>query len=98
MSRPNRFKGIAGRAFEAPALQDRGVGQTVEKQKQTTDRLPGARLIPTSLLEPDGTQPRKHFAAARLDELAQSIRVHGILQPLLVTRSSTGDTFRILAG
>jgi ParB family chromosome partitioning protein len=69
-----------------------------EGQVQATERLPGARLIPLELLEPDPMQPRRTVSAARLDDLAQSIRAHGILQPLLVSSSGDGSTFRIIAG
>jgi ParB family chromosome partitioning protein len=42
-------------------------------------------------------QPRSSFDAEKLDELAQSIRVHGILQPITVVRAEEGK-FRIVAG
>jgi ParB family transcriptional regulator, chromosome partitioning protein len=42
-------------------------------------------------------QPRRHFDAAALDELAASIKEHGILQPLIVTRTPQG-TYSIVVG
>ncbi|MCG3192977.1 MAG: ParB/RepB/Spo0J family partition protein [Thermoanaerobaculia bacterium] len=54
------------------------------------------RLVPLAKLEANRLQPRKHFSDAALSELAESIKVSGILQPILVTRD--GDRFRILAG
>lgn len=47
-------------------------------------------------LAPNDYQPRAHFDDARLGELAASIRAHGIIQPIVVSRSSKG--FRIIAG
>lgn len=47
-------------------------------------------------LAPNDYQPRAHFDDGRLDELAASIRVHGIIQPIVVSRSPKG--FRIIAG
>jgi ParB family chromosome partitioning protein len=44
----------------------------------------GAQTVPIEAVRPSPLQPRRHFAAAELDELAQSIRDKGILQPLLV--------------
>ena len=44
-----------------------------------------AREIALDLLSPNPHQPRSQFDAASLDELADSIRVHGIIQPLVVT-------------
>lgn len=43
-----------------------------------------ARRIPRNLLEPSPTNPRKHFDAARLAEMRESIQRHGVLQPLVV--------------
>lgn len=41
-------------------------------------------------------QPRTHFAEAALNDLAESIKQHGIIQPLIVTRK--GDQFELIAG
>lgn len=48
-------------------------------------------------LRPNPEQPRQHFEQAALDELAQSIKRHGVVQPLVVTPDQ-GDTFIIIAG
>jgi ParB family chromosome partitioning protein len=42
------------------------------------------RRVPIELIRPGALQPRRHFAEAELDALAQSIREKGVLQPLLV--------------
>ena len=47
-------------------------------------------------LDPNLSQPRKHFDEEKLEELAQSIRTYGIVQPIIVQRS--GDRFTIIAG
>jgi ParB family transcriptional regulator, chromosome partitioning protein len=52
--------------------------------------------LPIEELERDERQPRQHFDAARLEELASSIRTRGIVQPILVRRE--GPRFRIIAG
>ncbi|MBD5560973.1 MAG: ParB/RepB/Spo0J family partition protein [Clostridia bacterium] len=49
------------------------------------------------LIDNDATQPRKQFDDEKLDELAKSIRTHGIMQPLLVCRTPDGR-YRIIAG
>jgi ParB family chromosome partitioning protein len=46
---------------------------------------------------PSARQPRKHFDNARLDELAETIRNQGIIQPLVV-RSRAGGGFELVAG
>jgi ParB family chromosome partitioning protein len=48
-------------------------------------------------IEPNPVQPRTIFIGDRLNELAQSIRANGIIQPLIVRRTST-DTYQLVAG
>jgi ParB family chromosome partitioning protein len=43
-------------------------------------------------------QPRQHFGAKALEELASSIREHGLLEPLVVRKSGAGDRFELVAG
>ena len=52
--------------------------------------------VDIDLLAPNEHQPRLQMDDARLEELAQSIRANGIIQPILVRR--TGQTYRIIAG
>jgi ParB family chromosome partitioning protein len=47
-------------------------------------------------IDPAGTQPRSVFKEQKLEELAQSIRTNGIIQPLVVRRN--GNRFEIIAG
>lgn len=58
----------------------------------------GAREIPIEQLKPNPYQPRKHFQKEALDELAQSIREKGVLQPLLVRRGKEAGAYEIIAG
>ena len=51
----------------------------------------------TSEIEPNRDQPRKHFSTESISALADSIRDHGILQPILVRPLSTGG-YQIVAG
>ncbi len=44
----------------------------------------GAKTVPLAMVQANPGQPRTHFDAADLQELAQSIKVHGVLQPILV--------------
>ena len=52
--------------------------------------------IDIQLLDTDQNQPRKNFDPEKLEELAQSIRTHGVMQPLLV--SQNGGRYTIIAG
>jgi ParB family transcriptional regulator, chromosome partitioning protein len=57
----------------------------------------GLRNIPPDLIQPNGRQPRQTFDDARLAELAESIRVRGVLQPIVV-RPLAGGSFELVAG
>ena len=61
------------------------------------DQGDGAVSLPISQVEPGLNQPRKRFDPETLAELADSIRIHGIIQPLTVRRLSTGYD-QIIAG
>lgn len=52
--------------------------------------------IPVSKIVANPHQPRRHFAEDELRDLAESIRKHGVLQPLLVTKVDGG--FELIAG
>lgn len=62
------------------------------------DGEPGSRLLelPTDSLIPNSEQPRKSFRPEALDELANSIRTTGLLQPIVVR--PRGDQYEILVG
>lgn len=59
-------------------------------------KLSQLREINHSDIRPDEHQPRKFFDEDGLKELAESIRLHGIVQPLVVTQH--GNTYTIVAG
>jgi len=56
----------------------------------------GVRLIDIASIKPHPTQPRRYFDEDALDELAQSIRARGVLQPIIVRIVESG--FQIVAG
>ncbi len=70
-------------AEEAPALEARP-GDTL-------------RTLPIDALAPGKYQPRRHMDPAKLTELAESIRVQGVIQPIVV-RQLPDRTFEIIAG
>lgn len=57
----------------------------------------GSVSLPISQVEPGLNQPRKRFDEEALSDLAESIRVHGIIQPLTVRRLASGY-YQIIAG
>jgi ParB family chromosome partitioning protein len=59
----------------------------------------GAREVPIELIHRNPDQPRRHFAEAEIEELAESIRNNGVLQPILVRPSpQRGGEYEIVAG
>jgi ParB family chromosome partitioning protein len=57
----------------------------------------GLREVPVDTIRPNPWQPRAHFDDEELAELAQSIREHGVLQPVLVSQQADG-TFQLITG
>ena len=57
----------------------------------------GLLEVPIEQISPNPYQPRKTFVDASLDELANSVREHGIIQPLVVTRHGE-NKYRLIAG
>ncbi len=64
-----------------------------ETAKNTAEELLDLDL---DLIEPNSEQPRTRFTEENLEELTQSIRVNGIVQPIIVRRK--GSTYEIVAG
>lgn len=61
--------------------------------------MDGGSVLPVDVLEPGPFQPRQHMAPEALEELADSIRTRGILQPILVRpHPDRPNMFQIIAG
>ncbi len=59
----------------------------------------GLRRVPIEAVGPNPEQPRRQFTAESLEELAASIRAHGLLQPILVTPvKGAADRYQLVAG
>lgn len=56
----------------------------------------GVREIALALIDPDPDQPRKNFDPTKLAELAQSIKVYGVIQPVVV--KTAGARFMLVSG
>ena len=68
----------------------------VVSQLSASPALAGPQLVDIDLIETSPYQPRTHFREEALAELAQSIRVSGIIQPLVLRK--IGSRFQLLAG
>jgi ParB family transcriptional regulator, chromosome partitioning protein len=83
---------------EAPTIPPI-VTQAVEPAaSEQGDANSAARHIPIEKIQRNPDQPRRTFDAAELEELANSIRAHGVLQPILVRPLRNSDMFEIVAG
>lgn len=87
MSEPRRGLGrglsaLLGEAPRAPAAAGEAAG--------------GIQFLPVAAIRPNPDQPRRHFDEAALEELAGSIKEHGVIQPIVVR--SQGDAWEIVAG
>ncbi len=69
---------------------------TEEKVDNPVDKANKVLLLPLSKVEPRSGQPRVIFDEKTLAELAESIRLHGVLQPILVMEKD--DHYEIIAG
>lgn len=78
------LQALLGEAARAPALETQN------------DLSRGVREIEISRIRPNPEQPRVHFDEGALEELADSIRERGVLQPILLR--SNGDDYMIIAG
>ncbi|HEX6176740.1 MAG TPA: ParB/RepB/Spo0J family partition protein, partial [Thermoanaerobaculia bacterium] len=74
----------------------RGLGALIPQKETSAPSASGLAQIPVEQISPNPYQPRKTFNEASIEELARSVREHGIVQPLVVTRS--GDRYKLIAG
>jgi ParB family chromosome partitioning protein len=74
------------------------IGDTGEEMAALS-RARGQKRVPVAYLKPNPRNPRTTFAPADLDELTESIREKGVLQPILVrTVAGAADSYEIIAG
>ena len=62
-----------------------GLGSGLDALLPSTAPSGGAREVPIGTIQQNPRQPRTHFDDSALEELATSIREHGIIQPLIVS-------------
>ena len=89
---PAKKRGL-GRGLEA-LLGPKGAAQAPVLEATPADTL---RRLPVDALSPGKYQPRKTMDQAKLAELAESIKVQGVIQPIVV-RDLGGKRFEIIAG
>jgi len=65
---------------------------------ETASETGGVLTLRVEQITPNPRQPRQRFDPVELSELAESIRLHGVLQPLIVTAGHEFDTYTLIAG
>ena len=83
-------------ASKRPSGLGKGLGALLGDEVMKTESS-GSLSLPISQVESYSGQPRKHFDEESLQELADSITEHGIIQPLTVRKLSSGY-YQIIAG
>ena len=79
----------------AKAKLGRGLGSLFDEPviAENTDTVETLRI---TLVEPNKNQPRHQFDNDKIEELAESIKEHGVIQPIIVVRND--DRYKIVAG
>lgn len=101
-SRPALGKGLASllpSTAPVAAPQQTEAAQSAAPQADSNrDRHPGISMCSIDDIIANEFQPRKTFHDETIDELAQSIKANGLIQPLIVRKSSTGKGYQLIAG
>ncbi len=84
------------------AKSKRGLGRGLDALIPSTPASPkvtqGATEVPVASIRPNPHQPRNRLDPGQLEELASSIREHGVIQPLIVTANTRPNTYIMIAG
>jgi ParB family chromosome partitioning protein len=81
-----------------PAAARRGLGRGLDALIPTAQRIGGIAEVPVAAISRNPHQPRQRFDQSHLNELADSIRAHGVLQPLVVARTADPSQYTLVAG
>lgn len=93
-SEPVVVEKVVEKIVEKPV--EKIVEKVVEKPVEKIVEKPVEQTLKLNLIEPNSEQPRKNFDEESLQELADSIKQYGILQPLIVQKK--GNHYEIIAG
>jgi len=86
---------------QSPSTTDRGAADSAHREdaapRPAAPTAPtGPQRLPVAKIDPNPDQPRRLFDPAELQKLAQSILLHGVLQPVVVRR--VGDRYQLVVG
>jgi ParB family transcriptional regulator, chromosome partitioning protein len=94
------IKQAVGKGIGALLATPQQVDQIIEQntpQDAARELAVNVAMLPLEYLEPMHRQPREHFNEEALAELAESIRIHGIIQPITVRRIHA-KSYQIISG
>ena len=75
----------------------KGLEALISAVPESTDISTGITTIKTDQIKPNRYQPRKQFNNEKLQELANSLKENGIIQPIIVTTKDEGE-YELIAG
>jgi len=76
----------------------RGLDSLISKMPESTNSETGITTVKIEYIHPNKLQPRKLFDREKLEELANSIKENGIIQPIIVTKSNDEEGYELVAG
>ncbi len=88
-------KQALGRGFES-LIPTELFDEEFDPTNQQDEKMSQLVKLKLSVIEPNADQPRKRFDEAALSQLSESIKTHGVLQPIVVVKK--GDKYQIVAG
>lgn len=74
------------------------IGEIDKPAEPAAKPVAADRHLPIELISANPRNPRRHFAEGELDDLSQSIREHGVVQPVVVRPVDNGRSYEIIAG
>lgn len=102
MQKPEKSQSTSSRQKQRRGGLGRGLGSLiptapVSSPDQDADAS-SLQQVAVAKIEPNPWQPRLHMQQEQLEELATSIRTHGLMQPLVVSESEKTGTYTLIAG
>ncbi len=99
MSTPKQNKEALGKGIRSllQGINSDFINPTGQLKESVLEATTGVMRIPVDKIESNPKQPRRDFDEQSLEELAQSIKIHDIIQPITVS-NLPGNKFRLIAG
>ena len=82
-----------GKGLDSLISSARDRSLSVDIIRKTGHRI---QAVPTESIDPNPFQPRREFRIEELNDLVESLRLHGLMQPIVVRRN--GERFQLIAG